>query len=171
METPPNTVDSIIFQLPMPVNMRIKAPIRIARADVSPIEPGIKPKNASENDGKASKLPNAALANGVAPENPSTTPSPVDRPEIQTTSPDIFVGYAKNRKALAIKAGFQTFMPVPPNTSLQIITENIVANEIIHKGTSTGEIRGISIPVTRNPSLTSCLRICAKANSTARPET
>ena len=34
----------MILQLAIPVNIKIAAPIRIAKADVSPIHPGIRPR-------------------------------------------------------------------------------------------------------------------------------
>ena len=61
---------------------------------------------------------------------------------------------AKNRKALAVRAGFKIFIPVPPKTSLPITTAKTTETASIHNGTSTGIIRGISIPETRYPSLT-----------------
>lgn len=47
MAAPPANTDSIILQLAIPVNRRIAAPIRIAIVEVSPIDPGISPKNIS----------------------------------------------------------------------------------------------------------------------------
>ena len=41
--TPPTKNEDIILQLPIPVEINIIAPIKIAIADVSPIEPGIVP--------------------------------------------------------------------------------------------------------------------------------
>ncbi len=41
---PPARNDAMMRQLPMPVQMRIAAPIKQANPDVSPTEPGIKPK-------------------------------------------------------------------------------------------------------------------------------
>ena len=64
-------------------------------------------------------------------------------------SPDILLGYEKNRKARARRAGFQMFMPVPPNTSLPRITANATARASIQSGTSAGTIRGMIMPVTR----------------------
>ena len=57
--------------------------------------------------------------------------------------------------ARASKAGLKTFMPVPPNTSLPMMTAKAVATATIHSGTSTGITSGISMPLTRKPSLTS----------------
>ncbi|ELR71878.1 hypothetical protein C900_02253 [Fulvivirga imtechensis AK7] len=47
---PPNTTLNITFQLPTPVAININAPIKHIKVDVSPIEPGIKPKNILENE-------------------------------------------------------------------------------------------------------------------------
>ncbi len=84
-------------------------------------------------------------------------------------SPDIFDGYAKNRNARAKSAGFTIFIPVPPNASFPIKTANAVATPSIQRGISTGTIRGISMPVTKNPSLISCPRMYTKINSTPSP--
>jgi hypothetical protein len=43
--------------------------------------------------------------------------------------PTLKAGYAKNRNARAVKAGFKIFMPVPPKTSLPIITAKAVAQQ------------------------------------------
>jgi len=146
---PPAKVETIIFQLAIPVHRSITAPISMASVEVSPIEPGIKPINISIKDGILSNSPAAACASGVAPEKPSTIPSPFERPSIQILSPDICEGYAKNTNALERRAGFQIFIPVPPNTSFPTITAKITERARIQRGTSTGIIRGISIPVTR----------------------
>ena len=64
-------------------------------------------------------------------------------------SPEICEGYAKKTKARASSAGFQIFIPVPPNTSFPIITANATPTARIQRGTSTGIIIGMSIPETR----------------------
>ena len=64
----------------------------------------------------------------------------------------LWTGIAKNKNARVIKATLNTFIPVPPNTSLAKITENAVATARIHSGQSTGTIIGIKIPETRKPS-------------------
>ena len=68
-----------------------------------------------------------------------------------------------------MRAGFKIFIPVPPKTSLPITTAKTTETASIHKGTSTGIIRGISIPETRYPSLTWWPLEIAKANSTDNP--
>lgn len=98
-------------------------------------------------------------------------PSPLLRPAIQILSPEICDGYAKKTNALDSSAGFQMFIPVPPNTSFPTITANATDSARIQSGTSTGIISGISIPDTRKPSLTSWPLICAAANSIPRPTT
>ncbi|MFO8129766.1 MAG: hypothetical protein R6T99_07720, partial [Bacteroidales bacterium] len=45
--------------------------------------PGIVPRNISMDDGMSDTFPRAAFASGVAPEKPSTMPSPLIRPLIQ----------------------------------------------------------------------------------------
>ena len=134
------------------------------RVEVSPIEPGINPKNASHIDIGLpiilvnSKFPEdvAICPRGVAPEKPSTTfPAPSPKMEscaMKTLSPDIFDGYAKKRNALVDNATLKMFIPVPPKTSLTKITEKAVATAIIQIGVSTGQIIGIRIPDTRKPS-------------------
>jgi hypothetical protein len=120
------------------------------------------------SDIKEAKSPKA-----VAPENPSIASGLLailsPNPDIQTLSPDIDVGYAKNKKALAVNAIFTTFIPVPPKISLPIMTANAVAKPTIHKGTSAGMVRGMSIPETKNPSCKECPRIIPKRNSTPNP--
>lgn len=81
---PPRKVENIIFQLPTLVYNKINAPIKIAKTDVSPTDHGINPKNISETLGRFSIFPAEASAKGVAPEKPSTIPSPPFRSEIQT---------------------------------------------------------------------------------------
>ena len=76
-------------------------------------------------------------------------------PWTHTLSPDIQVGYAKNRNALMVNAGFKIFIPVPPKTSLPITTPKITATVSIQSGISIGTINGTNIPVTRYPSSTS----------------
>jgi len=68
-------------------------------------------------------------------------------------------------------AGFNIFIPVPPKTSFPKTTAKNVAMATIHKGMSIGTIIGISIPETKNPSLTSWCFICEKANSVPSPTT
>ena len=74
--------------------------------------------------------------------------------ETHTLSPDIKVGYAKNAKALAVRAGLSIFIPVPPKASLAINTAKTTEIANIHNGISIGIIIGIRRPVTRYPSLT-----------------
>jgi len=47
MREAPTTPESIIFQLAIPIQTSNAAPIRMAKVETSPIEPGIKPKKAS----------------------------------------------------------------------------------------------------------------------------
>ena len=103
-----------------------------------------------------SDINEAKSPKAVAPEKPSTASGLLAilslNPDIQTLSPDIEVGYAKKRKALAVNAIFTTFIPVPPKISFPMITANAVANPTIHRGTSAGIVSGISIPETKKPS-------------------
>ncbi len=46
----PTSMLSIILQEPIPVAIKIKAPINIAKVDVSPIDPGINPMNESHKE-------------------------------------------------------------------------------------------------------------------------
>ena len=46
-------------------------------------------------------------------------------------------------------AGLKMFIPVPPNISLQKITEKAQAKASIHNGQPIGMINGIMIPETR----------------------
>ena len=82
-------------------------------------------------------------------------PSTLEASETQTLFPDMYVGYAKNAKALAVSAGFKIFIPVPPKASLPISTANATETATIQRGMSTGIIIGINNPVTKYPSLTS----------------
>ena len=61
------------------------------------------------------------------------------------------------------------FMPVPPNISLQKITEKAQASARHHNGQLTGMTRGMSMPVARYPSCISSFFHCAHANSIDRP--
>jgi len=51
IDKPPSKVETMIFQLPIPVRISINAPISIARVDVSPMEPGMNPRNISIAEG------------------------------------------------------------------------------------------------------------------------
>ncbi len=134
--------------------------MRIATTEVSPTDPGIRPRNISIKLVPAFCRPSIeGCARGVAPEKPSTrlfpdikaVPSSLNlaSPPVQTVSPDILLGYEKNRNARVRSAGFQMFIPVPPKTSFPMITAKATAIASIHRGTSTGTIRGMSIPDTR----------------------
>ena len=161
--TAPATTDSIMRQLATPVTSNSRAPSSIAGTQVSPMLPGTKPQNMSARD--AVVCPPAMALRGVAPERASAGSL------IHTPLPDIDEGYAKNRKARASSAGLTKFMPVPPKASLPIITAKAVAMATCQSGIVTGNTNGISSPVARKPSLTSCPRICAKVNSMTRPVT
>ena len=60
-------------------------------------------------------------------------------------------------------------MPVPPKTSLAMSTAKAVATATIHSGTSTGMMSGMSMPLTRKPSLMACPFMPAMTNSMPRP--
>ena len=59
----PRTTPTIVRQEPIWVKMRIAAPMRQAMVDVSPIEPGIRPKKASSQG----VLPTVALVKPSIP--------------------------------------------------------------------------------------------------------
>lgn len=123
----------------------------MAITDVSPIEPGIKPSIVSLKLA-VGILPEATSPRGVAIVVPSGSTYPKPHTcsfATQTLSPLMLVGYEKNKNARATKAGLKIFMPVPPNISLQKITEKATAKANIHNGQFTGTISGIKIPVTR----------------------
>ena len=61
------------------------------------------------------------------------------------------------------------FMPVPPKISLPMITPKAMPSATCHKGMVGGRTSGNSIPVTKNPSLISCLRTTAKRASQFPP--
>jgi hypothetical protein len=68
-----------------------------------------------------------------------------------------------------VSAGFRTFIPVPPKTSLPITTPKLTPAATIHSGSVGGHVSGNSMPVTRNPSLISCFRTMAKRTSHTPP--
>ncbi len=111
------------------------------------------------------------MARGVAPLNASTTFSPAPLIAVQTVSPDIFPGYAKNRKALAVNAGFKIFLPVPPNISFPITTPKEIPRATCQRGIVGGSIRGNKRPVTRSPSLILCFLTTANRVSQKNPTT
>ena len=87
MNRTPSTPLSMIFQLAMPVQMRMAAPRRMAITEVSPTEPGTVPMKRSQKPVPYwAEAPSSA--SGVAPVKPSTTCSPCLR-EIQQLEPDI----------------------------------------------------------------------------------
>ena len=61
------------------------------------------------------------------------------------------------------------FMPVPPNTSLAMITPKAMATAACQSGVVAGRMRGNSRPVTKKPSLTSTRRITEKVTSIPSP--
>ena len=166
MRRAPATEDTIIFQLAMPVQMSMTAPMSIAMTEVSPTDPGTVPAKRFQKLYPASVSPSRPpVARGVAPVMASSP----HLCAIHTSDPDILLGYEKNRNARARRAGLRKFIPEPPNTSFPNTTAKATARARVHSGVSTGTIRGMSIPETRYPSLTSSLRICAKVNSIPRP--
>ena len=138
---------------------------------VSPIEPGIKPKSMSAIE-PCTCVCCAISPNGVAAVKVSGRLLPNPKMEwvaTHTASPVIFEGYEKKRKARAQSATLKMFIPVPPKISLQIITEKATASASTHNGQFTGIIKGIKIPVTKNPSCISSPFHCAQANSIPSP--
>ena len=85
---------------PTPVQIRMKAPMRMARVEVSPIEPGMNPKNQSSGvvpmlqsmDWALLERAAAASERGVAPEYPSMVWRPFFRPATHTSLPEMEVG-------------------------------------------------------------------------------
>ena len=102
---PPAKTESMTLQLAIPVISSMAPPMSMANVEVSPMEPGINPRNMSFRE---RGFPNisvswsgppewvAACPRGVAPEKPSTiwpAPNPnVSLVRIKTSSPDIFDG-------------------------------------------------------------------------------
>jgi hypothetical protein len=87
---PPIKTDSIVFHEPIPVKIKIAAPINIAIVEVSPTEPGIVPLKKELIKLISTGILAAKSAKGVAPEKPSiTVPLSVFT---QTLSPDIKEG-------------------------------------------------------------------------------
>ena len=86
---PPKSIESMILQEPTRVTISTKAPKRQANVDVSPIDPGIVPRNASDQLTWIARIPCATSAtakapSGVAPLKPSTA--------VQTRSPVMSAG-------------------------------------------------------------------------------
>src|SRR5512134_3656268 len=111
------------------------APSRQASAEVSPIDPGSSPMNAFHHEKPADSngcVITRICPRSVAPEKPSTATS--GGTAVQTLSPEISAGYAKNRKARAASAGLMKFIPVPPNTSLARMTPKLMPSAACHKG-------------------------------------
>ena len=88
----PTAPDTMMRHEPIPVATKTSAPMRQASVDVSPIEPGTKPRNACIQltlpPASASGPVSAASASQVAPLLPSTVVSAA----IQTWSPEICAG-------------------------------------------------------------------------------
>ncbi len=116
--------------------------------EVSPNEPGMKPRKASVALHCISPVV-ASCSSAVAPETPSVCAPIIDHFEYHTSSPDICGVKAKNTNARAVSAGLKIFIPVPPNTSLPNITAKATPKATIHSGVLTGIIIGINRPVTR----------------------
>ena len=83
----PITPLSIILQLPTPVTIRSKAPIKTKKTEVSATDPGIEPINMLADEYATSPLA-AKVPKMVSPEIPSTLLAS----ETHTLSPDIKVG-------------------------------------------------------------------------------
>ena len=163
----PKVTPAIVRHEPTPVPMMSSAPIKHASAEVSPIEPGIRPRN-DRIQLASPRTPGVdeACASHVAPEKVST---PRKSAAIQGPSPLMSTGYAKKRKARTTSAGFRKFKPVPPKISLAKTTPNTVPTATCHRGMAGGRIKGMRAPVTKNPSFTSCPLTLANNTSTAIP--
>jgi hypothetical protein len=70
-----------------------------------------------------------------------------------------------------VSAGLRKFIPVPPKISLPTTTPKEIPMATCQRGVVAGRIRGKSIQVTKNPSLTSCLRTMANNTSQRPPAT
>src|SRR5690606_32015499 len=133
------------------------------RVETSPIEPWMLPIKASHHK---SILPIysvlvTACDSIVAPEKPSTA--------VHTCSPEIWAGNAKYKNARPVNAGFRKLRPVPPNTSLPITTPKVIPKATCHNGMVGGKVNANNTEVTKNPSLTSCLRTVANSTSQKPP--
>ena len=104
----------------------------------------------------------AGTDKAVAPEYPSG-------PTSQTISPEILLGYEKNMKHRAVKAGLNMFIPTPPKISLPMTIPKEVAIKSCHKGIDGGIVSGINAHVTKNPSEISCFLTMANNISQNAP--
>ncbi len=68
-----------------------------------------------------------------------------------------------------MSAGLKMFMPVPPKISLPTITPKAMPSATCQSGMVGGSTSGNSMPVTRKPSLISCLRTTANRASQLPP--
>ena len=157
--------------------MRTIAPTRHKRVDVAPILPGYNPKNNFEKEYPASDRAfstrpvsvRADTASGVAPLKMSTAAYFKCGMTVQTVSPDRFPGYAKNRNALPVNAGFKKFLPVPPKISLPMTTPKEMPMAACQRGIVGGRVKGKSMAVTKTPSLISCFLMVANRISQPNP--
>ena len=62
MSSPPKSIPPITRHEAMPESTRIAAPTRHASVDVSPMQPGIVPRNAAVHVGVTASMPVATLA-------------------------------------------------------------------------------------------------------------
>ena len=139
----------------MRANTMIAAPTINARVETSPIEPGKLPKNASiqvigspvATCLSAASPPCAHCESAVAPEKPSAA--------VQTKSPEICAGYAKNKNARPANAGFIKFLPTPPKTSFATTKPKVIPRAACHNGNVGGTINANKMVVTKKPSFTS----------------
>ena len=103
---------NMMRQEPMPETIRIAAPIKQPRAEVSPIDPGTRPTKASHQVTQAFVVSalwpfTAASASQVAPLTPSTLVSAA----VQTLSPEICRRIGKEQKRARGQRGVENVHP------------------------------------------------------------
>ena len=126
----------------IPLIRRIAAPIRMARADVSPIVPCTFPMKRLN---RSTVSPDFMAARGVAPDTVSTI---FPQAPSGTAKSVILPVKEISRKHLAARAGFIKFCPRPPKSCFTTKMAKTPPITTIHQGALGGRFSASRRPVT-----------------------
>ena len=122
------------------------APIKIARAEVSPRHPPTLPKNISIYEGSVASAVPFKMARGVASDTISgEIKNPVSKGAVHFV---IITGHDASKNARPTSAGFIKLCPVPPKNCFAIMIETKAPIRQIHHGAETGRLNASKSPVT-----------------------
>lgn len=144
-KTVPIYVSGILKEI-TPLATKYAPPKISAKADVSPKQPPVFPKNISKIRGSSPPDASFKMDSGVAEETTSTgINNPVVNGRVHLV---IITGHEASKNALPAKAGFIKLCPVPPKNCFAIIIATNEPIRHIHHGAETGKLKARIIPVT-----------------------